>query len=177
MRAIIGQQVSVAGAATVARRVAALVGDGLDRLPATGDHSVRLLFPSAAALAALDPSLLPMPRARGRSLVGACAAIADGRVDVDLGADREQLATQLQQLPGVGPWTAQYVVMRALGDPDVFMPTDLGVRHALQQLGVDASPIAAATLAERFSPWRLTPCITCGTACPDHRHPLRSTSC
>ena len=178
VRAIIGQQVSVAGAATVAGRVAALVGDGLDRLPSTGDHSVRLLFPSAAALATLDPSLLPMPRARGRSLVGVCAAIADGRVDVDLGADRDELAMQLQQLPGVGPWTAQYVVMRALGDPDVFMPTDLGVRHALQQLGVDASPIAAATLAKRFSPWRSYALHHLWhSLSPITVTPVRSTSC
>jgi AraC family transcriptional regulator of adaptative response / DNA-3-methyladenine glycosylase II len=154
VRAIIGQQVSVAGAATVAGTLAALVGDGSGRLPAADDHNVRLLFPSASALAALDPSTLPMPRARGRSLVGVCAAIAAGTIDISLGADRDELSHQLQQMPGIGPWTAQYVVMRALGDPDVFMPTDLGVRHALQRLGADASPVAATTMAQRFSPWR-----------------------
>ncbi len=153
VRAIIGQQVSVSGAATVAGRLAAMVGDGAGTLPNV-DGSVRLLFPSAAHLAQLDPAELPMPRSRGRSLVGVCTAIADGRVDVGLGADRDQLSTQLQSLPGIGPWTAQYVLMRVLGDPDVFMPTDLGVHHALVRLGVDASPKAAAALAQRFSPWR-----------------------
>jgi AraC family transcriptional regulator of adaptative response / DNA-3-methyladenine glycosylase II len=139
----------------VAGRLASLVGDGDGKLPHdAGDGRVVRLFPSASQLAAVDPSLLPMPRARGRSLVGACAAIAEGRLDVGPGADRDELARQLQQLPGIGPWTAQYVVMRALGDPDVFMPSDLGVRHALQRLGVDPSPAAAARLAERFSPWR-----------------------
>jgi AraC family transcriptional regulator of adaptative response / DNA-3-methyladenine glycosylase II len=131
-----------------------MIGDGAGALPDTGDGSVRLLFPSAASLAQLDSADLPMPRSRGRSLVGVCQAIADGRVDVGLGADREQLSAQLQSLPGIGPWTAQYVMMRVLGDPDVFMPTDLGVRHALQRLGVDGSPKAAAALAQRFSPWR-----------------------
>jgi AraC family transcriptional regulator of adaptative response / DNA-3-methyladenine glycosylase II len=153
VRAIIGQQVSIAGAATVTGRLAALVGDGAGRLPA-GAADLHLLFPSAAALAELDPEQLPMPRARGRTLAAACAAIADGRLDVDLGADRERLSAQLQQLAGIGPWTAQYVVMRSLGDPDVFMPTDLGVRHALERLGGDGSPAAATRLSTRFSPWR-----------------------
>jgi AraC family transcriptional regulator of adaptative response / DNA-3-methyladenine glycosylase II len=154
VRAVIGQQVSVSGAATVAGRLAGLVGDADGKLPDHGADQVVRLFPSAAQLASIDPVLLPMPRARGRSLVGACAAIAEGRIDVDLGADRDHLARQLQQLPGIGPWTAQYVVMRALGDPDVFMPTDLGVRHALKKLGADPSPAAATQLAQRFSPWR-----------------------
>jgi AraC family transcriptional regulator of adaptative response / DNA-3-methyladenine glycosylase II len=152
IRAIIGQQVSVAGAATVAGRLAAIVGDRPRR---HGDeHSPDVLFPSAAQIAELDPVDLPMPRARGRSLVAAAAAVAGGTLDVDLGADRDELSAALQALPGIGPWTAQYVVMRALGDPDVFMPTDLGVRHALDRLGVDSSPRSASDLAKRFSPWR-----------------------
>ncbi|MBI5090485.1 MAG: DNA-3-methyladenine glycosylase 2 family protein [Actinobacteria bacterium] len=151
VRAIIGQQVSVAGAATVAGRLARLVDDRTDR---SGHESVQLLFPSAQQIAALDPATLPMPRARGRSLVGAAAAVAGGLIDVDLGADRDELTAGLLALPGVGPWTAQYVAMRALGDPDVFMPTDLGVTHALRRLGADASPRAAAELAKRFTPWR-----------------------
>jgi AraC family transcriptional regulator of adaptative response / DNA-3-methyladenine glycosylase II len=153
VRAILGQQVSVAGAATVAGRLAAAVGSGTGRLPVS-DAAVRVVFPSAAELAAIDPSTLPMPRARGRCLVGACAAIAAGDLDVDLGADRDRLAAELQRLPGIGPWTAQYVLMRALGDPDVFMPTDLGVRQALERLGADPAPAAAADQAKRFSPWR-----------------------
>jgi AraC family transcriptional regulator of adaptative response / DNA-3-methyladenine glycosylase II len=84
----------------------------------------------------------------------ACSAIADGRVVIDAGSDRAELDAALQALPGVGPWTSSYVAMRALGDPDVFMPTDLGVRHALQRLGLDGSPVAAAALAQRWRPWR-----------------------
>jgi AraC family transcriptional regulator of adaptative response / DNA-3-methyladenine glycosylase II len=155
VRAILGQQVSVAGARTVASRLAAAIDD---HVPLTDDDTEpaapRLLFPSAAALADIDPELLPMPMARRRALLGACHAVADGEIVIDPGVDRDDLRAQLLRLPGIGPWTAQYVSMRALGDPDVFMPTDLGVRHALVALGHDGSPSAAAALAVRWSPWR-----------------------
>jgi AraC family transcriptional regulator of adaptative response / DNA-3-methyladenine glycosylase II len=158
VRAILGQQVSVAGARTVAGRLAAAIGDhvalAVSEDPEQGTALPVLLFPSAASLADIDPDSLPMPMARRRALIGACRAIADGEVAIDLGADRDGLSAALQRLPGVGPWTAQYVSMRALGDPDVFMPTDLGVRHALEGLGHDGSPAAAAALAARWSPWR-----------------------
>ncbi len=143
VRAIVGQQVSVAGARTVLGRIAATVGE-------RSAHG--LLFPSAGALAALDPAVLPLPAARGRAVVAACAAVADGRVGLDVGADRAVLEQQLLALPGVGPWTAGYVAMRALGDPDVFLPTDLVLRRALEAHGVAARDVAARAAA--FSPWR-----------------------
>ena len=156
VRAILGQQVSVAGARTVAGRLSAFVGDDVAHLaePGIGVAQPTRLFPSAAALAAIDPELLPMPATRRRALLGACAAVAAGSLAIDPGADRSELARQLVALPGIGPWTAQYVTMRALGDPDVFMPSDLGVRHGLDALGLDSSPRGAAALAERWSPWR-----------------------
>ena len=90
------------------------------------------LFPDAAdARRGSTPSTLPMPRARGRALVGLCAALADGDIALDRGADRDDVRRRLLALPGIGPWTADYVAMRALGHPDVFLPTDLGVRDAL----------------------------------------------
>jgi len=95
-----------------------------------------------------------MPVSRRRALVAACAAVADGSIVIDAGADRETLVAQLESLPGVGPWTAAYVAMRGIGDPDVFMPTDLGVRHALDGLGLPSSARAATELAERWRPWR-----------------------
>jgi AraC family transcriptional regulator, regulatory protein of adaptative response / DNA-3-methyladenine glycosylase II len=153
VRAVLGQQVSVAGARTIAGRLAAAVGDRVE-LPVGERDATMLLFPSATSLAELDPDLLPMPVARRRALVGACRSIASGELVIDLGVDRAELRARLLDLPGIGPWTAQYVAMRALGDPDVFMPSDLGVRHALTRLGLDGSPKAAATLAERWSPWR-----------------------
>lgn len=153
VRAVIGQQVSVAGARTVMGRLAGAVGERVEVAPADLDLP-HLLFPSAVALAAIDPSTLPMPAARARALVGACRAVVEGDVVLDVGADRAELHRRLVALPGIGPWTAQYVAMRGLGDPDVFLPTDLGVRHALERLGADGSPAAAAASAQRWSPWR-----------------------
>ena len=95
-----------------------------------------------------------MPRARGRALVGLCAALADGR-----GAagpqrrPRPRSGPRLLALPGIGPWTADYVAMRALGDPDVFLPTDIGVRRALRACGDDAAA-RIGERAERWRPWR-----------------------
>ena len=70
------------------------------------------------------------------------------------GSDRDEISRQLESLPGIGPWTATYVALRALGDPDVFLPTDIGVRNALRALGADSTPKAAERLAESWRPWR-----------------------
>jgi AraC family transcriptional regulator of adaptative response / DNA-3-methyladenine glycosylase II len=143
VRAIVGQQVSVAGARTVLGRITALVGE---------ECTHGALFPSAEALAGIDPASLPLPAARARAVVTACAAVADGRVRLDVGADRTVLEQELLALPGVGPWTAAYVAMRALGDPDVFLPTDLVLRRIMEANGVAAREVAARAAA--FSPWR-----------------------
>ena len=107
------------------------------------------LFPDAATLAALEPEVLPMPRARGRALIALATALADGSVVLDRGPDRDDVRRALLALPGIGPWTADYVAMRALGHPDVFLPTDLAIRRVLTDLGgsVDTDP-------ERWRPWR-----------------------
>ena len=149
-RAVIGQQVSVAGARTIASRLAPRFGKPLDAPSGSVTHR----FPDAAALAAVEPEDLPMPRRRAAALVAVVTAIADGDLIIDPGADRERLRAQLVALPGIGPWTAEYVLMRAVGDPDAFMPTDLGVRHALEALGVDSTPRAVLARAERWRPWR-----------------------
>jgi AraC family transcriptional regulator of adaptative response / DNA-3-methyladenine glycosylase II len=150
VRAVIGQQVSVAAARTVAASLVTRWGKPLTS-PIGG---VTHLFPTADALASADPTDLSMPRARGRALVTIAAAVADGRVDLEPGADRGEVERALLALPGVGPWTASYVAMRALGDPDVFLPTDQGVRHALAQLGQPDRPSAVAAIAQRWRPWR-----------------------
>ena len=149
-RAVIGQQVSVAGARTIAARLAHRIGKPLDAPSGSITHR----FPDASAIAAVDPEDLPMPRRRAEALRTVAAAIADGDLVIDPGVDRDRLRAQLVALPGIGPWTAEYVLMRAVGDPDAFMPTDLGVRHALAALGVDATPRAALARAERWRPWR-----------------------
>jgi AraC family transcriptional regulator of adaptative response / DNA-3-methyladenine glycosylase II len=93
-----------------------------------------------------------MPRARGRALTALCAALCAGDIVLDRSADRDEVRARLLALPGIGPWTADYVAMRALGSPDVFLPTDVGVRNALRGHGLE--PAAAERLAERWRPWR-----------------------
>jgi len=150
VRAVLGQQVSLAGAATLAGRLVAAHGRPLERPLGAVTH----VFPPAEALAGADPAHLAMPRARGRALLGLVAALAADDVVLDAGGDREQARQRLLALPGIGPWTAGYVAMRALRDPDAFLPTDLGVRRALQRLGQDSRPAAADRLAERWRPYR-----------------------
>ena len=147
---MLGQQVSVKGARTLAARLVAAVGD---RLPTPID-GVTHAFPTAAAIANCSPADFAMPTARGRALIHACEQLATGRIVIDAGSDRDEIARQLEPLPGIGPWTASYVALRALGDPDVFLPTDIGVRNALRAIGVDSTPKAAAHLAESWRPWR-----------------------
>jgi AraC family transcriptional regulator of adaptative response / DNA-3-methyladenine glycosylase II len=148
VRAVVGQQVSVAGARTVAGRFVQQWGEPVE----TDVPGLTHLFPSSAVLAEQDPEDLPMPRARGRALVGMCAALAAGDIVLDRGADRDDVRAALLALPGIGPWTADYVALRALGHPDVFLPTDIGIRDALRLLRHD--PAGAAELSERWRPWR-----------------------
>jgi AraC family transcriptional regulator of adaptative response / DNA-3-methyladenine glycosylase II len=150
VRAVLGQQVSVAAARTGAGRLVAEHGEALARPSGT----VTALFPAPGVLVALDPARLAMPRARAEALVRLCRALADGELHLDVGADRAEARRQLIALPGVGPWTAGYVAMRALGDPDVFLGEDLGVRHALRRLGGPDDPHRARALAAAWAPWR-----------------------
>ena len=150
VRAVLGQQVSLRGAATLAGRLAVAHGERLER-PLGG---VTHVFPSADALADADLASLAMPGARRRALHALVSALASGELVLDGGADRMDARRRLLALPGIGPWTAEYIAMRALRDPDAFLPSDLGVRHALEQLGQDGAPTAATALAERWRPYR-----------------------
>jgi AraC family transcriptional regulator of adaptative response / DNA-3-methyladenine glycosylase II len=150
IRAVLGQQVSLAGAATLAGRLVADLGEPLARPVGRVTH----LFPTAERIAAIDPDRLAMPAARRRAVVGLAGALASGEVVLDPAGDLAATRAQLLALPGIGPWTVEYIAMRALRDPDAFLPTDLGVRHALARLGLDDSPRAAAALAERWRPYR-----------------------
>jgi AraC family transcriptional regulator of adaptative response / DNA-3-methyladenine glycosylase II len=148
IRTVVGQQVSVAGARTVIGRLVAAYGTPVASSIAGLTH----LFPSTSALASVDPAELPMPRSRGRALVALASALASGDVALDRGADRSAVRAALVALPGIGPWTADYVAMRALGHPDVFLPTDLGIRNAIAGLGHDPALVVAD--ADRWRPWR-----------------------
>lgn len=153
VRAVVGQQVSVQGARTVAGRLVAAVDDPL----ATARHGVTHTFPSPAALARLvhdRPESFPMPAGRRRALGALAGAVADGRLSIDPGADPMELDAGLRALDGVGPWTSSYVTMRAVGDPDAFLPTDLGLRRALAQLGLADDPASALARAASWRPWR-----------------------
>jgi AraC family transcriptional regulator of adaptative response / DNA-3-methyladenine glycosylase II len=147
VRAIIGQQISVAGARTIASRLATTYGQQVAE-----SGGLTHVFPSAEDLATADPESLPMPRARGRALVGLAAAVAEGRVVLDRGADRADVRAGLLNLPGIGPWTADYIALRALGDPDVFLATDLGAKLGLRRLGLD--PTESSARIEAWRPWR-----------------------
>ena len=142
VRAVLGQQVSLAAAATLAARLTEAYGERL----AEPRGSVTHVFPTAAALAGADPGRMPMPRARAHAVIALARALADG--DVDLDGDPADARRALGALPGIGPWTVEYVAMRALRDPDAFPATDLGVRHALERLGAEVSA------SERWRPYR-----------------------
>jgi AraC family transcriptional regulator of adaptative response / DNA-3-methyladenine glycosylase II len=96
-----------------------------------------LLFPTADELADLDPALLPMPRSRAAAVTGVARAFADGTLRLDGGVDRDAARAALLALPGIGPWTADYLMMRATGHPDVLLAADLGVRRAAADLGIE----------------------------------------
>lgn len=144
VRAVIGQQVSIGGARTVAGRLVAAVGER----SAIADDAVTHVFPEPATVADVDDASLTMPGARRDTVRRLAAAVATGELPLHPGADRNELRAQLLGLRGIGPWTSEYVVMRGLHDPDAFVPGDLGVRRALERagLGLDA--------AARWRPWR-----------------------
>jgi AraC family transcriptional regulator, regulatory protein of adaptative response / DNA-3-methyladenine glycosylase II len=150
LRAVLGQQVSVAAARRLGAGLAAEYGKPLSAPSGSLTH----LFPDAATIAAADPGALPMPGARAEALVGLAATLASGTIKLHPGADRDQETARLLALPGVGPWTASYIRMRALADPDAFLPTDAGVRTALRRLGASWAGVGVARAAERWHPWR-----------------------
>jgi AraC family transcriptional regulator, regulatory protein of adaptative response / DNA-3-methyladenine glycosylase II len=150
VRTMIGQQISVAAARTVTGRVVRDHGEPLPR-SLVGDGLTHA-FPSAAALAAASPGSLPMPRARGRSVVAvAQAVLAQGEWLVSGTADA---SAALLALPGVGRWTTSYQALRAGRDPDAFLPTDLAVRRALEAADVAGDPASVRDRTTAWAPFR-----------------------
>ncbi|MFE0192115.1 AlkA N-terminal domain-containing protein [Streptomyces sp. NPDC058989] len=150
LRAVLGQQISTAAARTHAGRLVRAHGERIDDPGGGLDH----LFPSAAALAELDPESLAMPRTRRATLTGVIAALASGALRLGVGSDRDEARARLAALPGVGPWTVECIAMRGLGDPDAFTPTDLGLRRAAAGLGLPHTPAALVRHSAVWRPWR-----------------------
>ncbi|MDQ3627338.1 MAG: helix-turn-helix domain-containing protein [Actinomycetota bacterium] len=146
-RAVLGQQVTVRGATTLLARLVRAHGQRLDDGP-------DWLFPTPETLAEADPTGFSVPGSRGAALVALARAVASRDLELDRGADREDTAAALVALPGIGPWTAGYVAMRALGDPDRFLPGDVVLRQALSSLGLPATGSACAQRAAGWRPWR-----------------------
>ncbi len=145
VRAVLGQQVSVAGATTLAGRL-------VQRFGAPAGEG-RALFPDAHALVDANVAAIGMPETRGEAIRQLARATLDGRVQLDAALAPEELAAQLVALPGIGPWTAQYVAMRALGHPDAFPAEDIVLRKV-----ADPERLLSARellhMAETWRPWR-----------------------
>jgi AraC family transcriptional regulator of adaptative response / DNA-3-methyladenine glycosylase II len=147
VRTIVGQQVSVAGANTVLGRQVPVHGTAVD-LALARDHGLTHAFATPESLAAADPTSLGMPRSRAATVIGVAAAIADGALRLDAGVDRAAVREQLLAMRGIGPWTADYVMMRALAHPDVLLTTDLVLRRELERHHITPDR------TQRWSPWR-----------------------
>jgi AraC family transcriptional regulator of adaptative response / DNA-3-methyladenine glycosylase II len=147
VRAILGQQVSVRGARTLAGRLVAAFGRPL---PRGGADGLTHVFPAPAILAAADLSRIGLPRARAAAIRTLARAVHTGKTELAAPRGLDDLEQRLCELPGIGPWTAQYVALRAFGEPDAFPVGDLGLRRALEAAGV---PVDAAALRERSAAW------------------------
>ena len=150
VRAIYGQQVSVAGARTSLGRLVSAAGTPLER-PSGG---ITHLFPTAERVAEVPLEVFGMPRARAETIRRVALLVADGELDLSGEAPHEETLRRLGDVPGIGPWTLAYVSMRALRDPDAFMAGDLGVRKGFEALGLASMQPAMLARAERWRPWR-----------------------
>ncbi len=150
IQAVLGQQVSLAAARTLALRLVTANGD----LIKIADPTLTHLFPSADSIAEADLARLGVPATRRATLRALARAVAGGTLALDPGADRTETHQQLMRLPGIGEWTAGYIVMRALGDPDTFLPSDLGIKKAGARLGIGSNSRAISEHAAAWRPWR-----------------------
>src|SRR5258705_10212606 len=149
VRAIIGQQISVVGAAKILGRL--LAGTGAS--PVVGpDGSALTAFPTPEQVASAPDDAFGMPVARRTTLRVLAEAVANGSVQLDPGADRAETEQAMLAIPGIGPWTAQYVAMRALGDPDILLATDLGARRGAAALGLTDPARLLENAQEHWAP-------------------------
>lgn len=159
VRAILGQQVTVRAATALAGKLVAQYGIPLDQMAnAAGDEVITHLFPAPQRIAALSPETLAqtlgMPRARAGAIAALASAVVDDPTLLLPGGSLEQSIVRLCALPGIGEWTAHYIAMRALREPDAFPATDLALRRALTTDGVTPTTTQLLQRAEQWRPWR-----------------------
>jgi AraC family transcriptional regulator, regulatory protein of adaptative response / DNA-3-methyladenine glycosylase II len=150
VRAVIGQQVSVAGARTMLGRIAKRFGEPLAHV----DGEVTTLFPGAERLAGAPLEWLGITSRRVDAIRRVAALVAQGELDLSTSGDPDAAVAALLEVSGIGPWTCEYVRMRAFGDRDAFPAGDLGVRRGFERLELDARPGAILDRAEAWRPWR-----------------------
>lgn len=153
VRAILGQQISVAAASTLTARLIERLG-----VPVTtnvgGDSVQGHLFPTPAAISDTDLSVIGLPKTRAANLRGVAQKVASGELDLEAPWDPQEFERELTNLPGLGPWTARYVAMRGLGEPDSLPDADLGLLRALENAGVAAKAADLRRHAQAWRPWR-----------------------
>lgn len=145
IRAMIGQQITVVAARTALTALTDALGERTEQ---------GLLFPTMSAIAERGAEVLRGPGARIRAIVGAATALADGTLRLTVGDDGVEQRAALLAMPGIGPWTADYVRMRVLGDPDVILPGDVALRAGAAASGLPGDPLPLVAWAERAAPWR-----------------------
>lgn len=153
VRAVLGQQITVAGATTLSGRLVRAFGEAMG---ATGTEALTHLFPTPAALAEADIASIGMPRARGETIRALAAAVRDQALTLDMPPSPEAERARLAAIPGIGAWTVEYIALRAFGEPDAFPASDLALRRALRDGDAAESPSERITaqLAEPFRPFR-----------------------
>lgn len=169
VRTIVGQQISLAGARTVLGRVVAAYGSTLPLALAAGELGLTHSWPAPAALAVVDPLALPMPAARGRSVVAVARAVLEHGSALADGTPQRR--PELLALPGVGRWTADYLAIRAAGDPDVALTTDLALRRAVERLGLPGDRASLTALAATWAPHRTPAMLQLWTDLLESRRP------
>lgn len=150
VRAIVGQQISVRAATTVMGRIASTHGRQTD---------YGLVFPDASVLSQIDVTRLSMPLKRAQTIKDMSQAIVDGLIDFTIGSDPTNLIHQLKNIKGIGPWTAQYIAMRALSDPDAFLEGDLVLLKVAKQILQIETDKELIKRSKQWQPWRAYACM------------------
>lgn len=150
VRAILGQQVTVKGATTLAGRLVQAFGTPIE----PGHDGLSHVFPQPDVLADADLTAIGLPRARAATIRALAAAVRSGELSLDASLGLDDAVSRLCALPGIGAWTAHYIAMRALGEPDAFPADDLGLRRAVAKGGAPRSATELSRMAEDWRPWR-----------------------